>query len=138
MKKYVSQRIQEYLGPAYASSNFSPRKKFKPVVMKVPGTAYLSKNIRGLHQYPDATLDNCSRTTAVFPQGDLNPNRFCFITSACFFTLSNIMHRQYYHTLLFSAAQIFQSRWSSPCQVSILPPKSLAHTVSYASSAYCS
>lgn len=72
MKKYVSQCIQEYLGPAYTSSNYSPHKKLKPVVMTIPGTAYLSKNIRDLHQYPDATLDNCSRTTIVFPQGDLN------------------------------------------------------------------
>lgn len=98
---------------------FSPCMKLKLVIMAIPGSAYHPKNIRDHHQYPDTTLDNRSRTTAVFSQGDLNPDKICFITSApaFAFTLNNIMHRQYYHmlhwSLLLWAAQIFQSQRSS-------------------------
>lgn len=118
---------------------FSPRKNLRLVVMAIPASAYHFKNIRDHHQYPDTTLDNSSRTTAVFPQGDLNPNKICFITSApaFAFTLNHIMHRQYYHTLHWSlllwAAQIFQFQRSSHASCPSCP-QNCWHT----QSAYCS
>lgn len=141
---HVSQCIQEYLDPAYASSNFSPCKKIKTVVMTIPGTTYLSKNIRDLHQCPDATLDNCSGTTAAFPQGDLNPKQVLFyhLCDCCFF-----LHTQQYHVqailphsplflALLSSANLLVSESShASCPSCLQKPW---HIVSYPSSAYCS
>lgn len=118
---------------------FPPCMKLRLVVMAIPCAAKHSKNIRGHHQYPDTSLDNSSRTAAIFPQGYLIPNKICFITSApaFAFTINNIMHRQFYLTLHWSlllwAAQIFQSQRSSHANCLSCPWKSW-HT----QSEYCS
>lgn len=75
---------------------FPPFMKLKFVIMAIPCSAYHSRKARENHQYSDTTLHNSSITTVVFPQGDLNPNKICFATSAPAFAfiLSNIMLRQ--------------------------------------------
>lgn len=127
MKKHASQCNQEYLGPAYAGSNFSPSEKLKLVEMTI-SVLHICLKTLDLHQYPVATLYNCSRNRAVFPRADLNPKGLCVITSpaACF-------PQQYHaqtippHIPLFSAILSSANLSGSvvqPCQLFILSSKS--------------
>lgn len=114
--------------------------------MAIPGAAYLSEKIRDFHQHPDATLDNCSGTTVLSPQGDLNPNRFCFISHLC---CCLFLRTQQYHgqtmlprtSLFFWAAQILQSQGAShaSCPSCLQKPwHTRFHTLLLASPTYCS